>query len=383
MYEGKEYDYVFDVDIEDGKPPLKLPYNVAESPWDAARKFLERNEMPLSHYEQVANWITENTNGARLGQAPSNQQPAQTPDAWGSDRRYRPGDADPSQRKLPQRTYINILEGNALNAVNKISETSQQLQDAGKLPAGAALSADDSSALQALVDQLNKSPKDPNPATAQITALLKAATQWPNKSRVPAVALLARLAVSPVFVSVTSSGDKTIADTLTSGGLFSKRQETANNSVHAIRLLTNLFASDSGRLVVGGAFDSALTSVRPFSTEPESPAQFRALASLYLNYSVLLTSNDPASDSKAREAQATVLLIDIATMLECESPHAADGDALYRVLCALGTLLALGSNFKAEMKGGIAGTLHVAGTKPAAQAQNVKGIIQEIRNELR
>jgi phospholipase A-2-activating protein len=28
VYEGKEYDYVFDVDIKDGAPPLKLPYNV-------------------------------------------------------------------------------------------------------------------------------------------------------------------------------------------------------------------------------------------------------------------------------------------------------------------------------------------------------------------
>lgn len=28
LYEGKEYDYVFDVDIQDGVPPLKLPFNV-------------------------------------------------------------------------------------------------------------------------------------------------------------------------------------------------------------------------------------------------------------------------------------------------------------------------------------------------------------------
>lgn len=28
LFEGKEYDYVFDVDITDGAPPLKLPYNV-------------------------------------------------------------------------------------------------------------------------------------------------------------------------------------------------------------------------------------------------------------------------------------------------------------------------------------------------------------------
>ena len=34
---------MFDIDIEEGKPPLKLPYNLTESPWDAARKFLEKN----------------------------------------------------------------------------------------------------------------------------------------------------------------------------------------------------------------------------------------------------------------------------------------------------------------------------------------------------
>jgi phospholipase A-2-activating protein len=29
LYQGKEYDYVFDVDIQDGVPPLKLPYNIS------------------------------------------------------------------------------------------------------------------------------------------------------------------------------------------------------------------------------------------------------------------------------------------------------------------------------------------------------------------
>lgn len=28
LYEGKEYDYVFDVDVSEGMPALKLPYNV-------------------------------------------------------------------------------------------------------------------------------------------------------------------------------------------------------------------------------------------------------------------------------------------------------------------------------------------------------------------
>jgi len=29
LYQGKEYDYVFDVDIQDNAPALKLPYNAS------------------------------------------------------------------------------------------------------------------------------------------------------------------------------------------------------------------------------------------------------------------------------------------------------------------------------------------------------------------
>jgi phospholipase A-2-activating protein len=29
VYQGREYDYVFDVDVQEGVPPLKLPYNAS------------------------------------------------------------------------------------------------------------------------------------------------------------------------------------------------------------------------------------------------------------------------------------------------------------------------------------------------------------------
>lgn len=29
LFDGREYDYVFDVDIAEGQPPLKLPYNAS------------------------------------------------------------------------------------------------------------------------------------------------------------------------------------------------------------------------------------------------------------------------------------------------------------------------------------------------------------------
>ncbi|KAF7329297.1 Phospholipase A-2-activating protein [Mycena kentingensis (nom. inval.)] len=60
-YEGKEYDYVWSVAIEDGEPALRLPYNVS------AVDFLERNGLPLNHVNTVVELIYQNTAGETLG----------------------------------------------------------------------------------------------------------------------------------------------------------------------------------------------------------------------------------------------------------------------------------------------------------------------------
>ncbi|AJS48587.1 Doa1p [Saccharomyces cerevisiae YJM1388] len=71
-FEGKTYDYVFDVDIEDGKPPLKLPINVSDNPYTAADNFLARYELPKSYRDQVVQFILKNTNGISLDQPNDN-----------------------------------------------------------------------------------------------------------------------------------------------------------------------------------------------------------------------------------------------------------------------------------------------------------------------
>lgn len=64
---------MFSVDIKDGEPPLKLPYNITEDPWFAAQKFIERNNLSQGFLDQIANFIMDNTKGVTLGVgAPSN-----------------------------------------------------------------------------------------------------------------------------------------------------------------------------------------------------------------------------------------------------------------------------------------------------------------------
>lgn len=126
-FEGKEYDFVFDVDVAEGAPPLKLPYNVGresrsvpreplcrfmlscrenttvpspnptahpsadaivltglifitvcrspsflqqtENPYEAAQNFLNKHELPQSYIDQVVQFIEKNSGGASLGAA--------------------------------------------------------------------------------------------------------------------------------------------------------------------------------------------------------------------------------------------------------------------------------------------------------------------------
>lgn len=66
LFNGEEYDYVFDVDVADDAPPLKLPFNHNDNPYEAADKFLAANELPASYKEEVVRFILQNTGGAKL-----------------------------------------------------------------------------------------------------------------------------------------------------------------------------------------------------------------------------------------------------------------------------------------------------------------------------
>lgn len=65
---GRQWDHVFDVDVADGAPPLKLPYNDGENPYDAADRFLEREQLPQAYRQQVVEHIIACT-GGKAGEA--------------------------------------------------------------------------------------------------------------------------------------------------------------------------------------------------------------------------------------------------------------------------------------------------------------------------
>ncbi|PVH95410.1 phospholipase A-2-activating protein [Periconia macrospinosa] len=369
-HNGKDYDYVFDVDIEEGKPPLKLPYNLSQNPYEVARKFCEDHKLPLTYLDQVTNFIVQNTQGQTLGQS----APAQGADPWGTESRYRPGDAAPAAptqpppprpKILPQKEYLDILAANHLPILKKLAEYNDALVKEGRKDLS--LNPSDIEQLNAAVTLMQKgSTKDID--FGAIDLILKAATEWPVDKRLPALDLLRLLfaAEEPVAFLTT---ERNFLQSLAGSGVF-EATSPPNNTMMAIRSIDNLFRTDIGRAAANDAFDLILGFVRPF-LESAHRNLIIAITTLYINYSVLLTEESNAD-------RTLHLLNDLNTILLC----AKDSEAVYRALVATGTLLSLGSDFCEAGRDILQLGTAISAAESKVKEPRVKNVVAEIREQL-
>lgn len=393
-YQGQDYDYVFDVDIEDGKPPLKLPYNLSSNPYETARKFIDDNELPVSYLDQVANFIVTNTQGASLGQS-SGQTQAPGSDPWGTESRYRPGEvgapttqqqpAASRPKMLPQTQYLSITTANLATIQKKIQELNKALVDSGA--GDVSLSSPEIDILAALTKQLEPiaSASSSNIGNAPalnegIQLAVRLATEWPQDKRLPGLDLLRLLAAAtPSTVTVTSSGDKTFVDILATSGVFNP-DAPANHTMLSTRALANLFVTDAGCLVVDGEFDKIHELAKPHIDAAISAGAGAnrnlvvAIATLYINYAVLLTKSAPDHDAD----RALTLLDELIRMMA----SVTDSEGLYRVLVGVGTLLSLGEDFRSAAKEVFEIDQALKKAEAAAKEPRIRNVIKEIKDEM-
>ncbi len=272
-YLGQDYDYVFEVDITEGVPPLKLPYNLSQNPYEAATKFLQDNELPMGYIDQVANFITASTKGATIGQTQQAQAPA--PDPWGTESRYRPGDAvsggqaapaappAPAPKKLPQKTYLSITQANLKAIQKKIEDVNQELISSGQKELS--LNPSDINTLRSLIAHLEEKPSDPSKApsaavNAGLSLVVRLITIWPAAQRLPGLDLLRLLAAQTTALSTYQSPKgESIVDVLERSAVFDD-MERSNNVMLAVRTFVNLFETAEGRKMVESDFDAVCLS---------------------------------------------------------------------------------------------------------------------------
>ncbi|KAL8657976.1 MAG: hypothetical protein Q9226_001386 [Calogaya cf. arnoldii] len=381
-YFGKDYDYVFDVDIEDGKPPLKLPYNLSQNPYEAATKFIQDNELPMTYLDQVANFITSNTQGATLGQ--SSQAPAGA-DPYGTESRYRPGESTSSAptsslptsrpKVLPQTSYLSIKAANLRTIRKKIEELNEQLTNEGYRDA--VLSTSQLTALEAMIKPLEQSlagTSSGNDALQSgVDLVMQMVASWPAGQQLPALDLLRLLtATTPAAAAYRSSEGGTLVDVLEGSKVF-EDPDRPNNIMLAVRAFSNLFETSEGRTLAEQSFDKIHSLVKSSANNSNRNLTI-AVTTLYVNYAVLYTSSSYSSEPHAMDRGLT-LMDDLSSIIRTT----VDSEAVYRGLVTAGTLLGIGEELQMAAKEiyDLDGALKKA--EQAVKEPRIKGVVAEIR----
>lgn len=368
-YKGKEYDYVFDVDIEDGKPALKLPYNVTQNPHEAATRWLQDQGLPLTYLEETANFIVQNVQGASLG--PSSSEPA-GPDPMGTESRYRPGATSSYQpsrpaasapaKKLPQKEYVSIVAGKPEAAYQQILKLNTRSIDLGE--SASILSEAEVASLAEISRQLQAHKFDgksfirKTPALeACLSVVIRIATQWqPPSNRLAGLDLLRFLAAaSSDFPDFEVQGEDIVTLIVKSGVFDSDLVATnAKLAMVAIRLFSNLmFGSGKGRDLLEAQSDLVVGNIRTMTPYcSKDPFLSIAVTTFYLNLAVWITHPDNAQ-LVDREDRALTIIEEISHILgplPAVNDKASGGvlqqltEPVYRGLFAVGTFLtAMGS----------------------------------------
>ena len=366
IYNGKEYDYVFNINISDERPDLKLPYNVTQNPHEVAMKFLTDNELPMTYLEETANFIVKNSEGATLGQAAQRHDTG--PDPWGTESRYRPGGGNVSSyqppaphrapaKKLPQKEYVSIVGGKPEACHRQIIKLNEQY-----------VAADDPefALLQSDLDTLSKLFQQfvgyrfdaaaalPNAPSLQagIPIAVRIATKWqPPSNRLAGIDLLRFLAATATQLPDVEAEGKDLVATIATSSIFETDTLASNPKLAmvAIRFFANLFyGSASGRRMLEAHYDLVIGKVKLLSSSAASDVTLAvAVTTFWLNLAVYTTNRKAVSQQTSADRGLTIVeeLAKVMSSLPAIEPNVSGSDLAqatepaYRGLVALGTVL--------------------------------------------
>ncbi|XP_026328635.1 phospholipase A-2-activating protein [Hyposmocoma kahamanoa] len=337
-----EYDFVFSVDIKDGAPAIKLPYNKTEDPWVAAQAFIHKNNLPQVYLDQVANFIVTN---AKLDTLPASSNGYSDP--FTGESRYVPGTGPAGGTGLPPPSSTDPFTGSGAYTTSSVT-TQLSAGDKPLIPHDAYIRFDQAN-LKAIYDKLKEFNSKIGDGLAAFTdeqlsnivklgelnssyspdsvSCLKQMLEWPKEILFP-VLDVTRLAVRNKEINGlmfdSAYGPNFIKYLLT---LLTPDNLPANQML-AMRVLVNAFSDLPGEMLILAARESIIHTIICLN-ELNNNGQIAA-ASLLLNLSVALAQQ---SDN-IELADALMLLLSRVT----------DNEAYFRGLVALGTLLAESPN---------------------------------------
>uniref|UniRef100_A0A8D0AHX3 Phospholipase A2-activating protein n=1 Tax=Sander lucioperca TaxID=283035 RepID=A0A8D0AHX3_SANLU len=338
MYEGKEYDYVFTIDVNEGGPSMKLPYNVSEDPWLTAHNFLQKNDLSPMFLDQVANFIIENTKGHVVGPA----QPAGG-DPFTGGARYIPGASDggPGFGADPFTGSGRYIPGSGPNpsAPSGVADpfTGELLTKGivdtkvkelnGGAPPEHKLSEEILESLQRLLVSVSEPNSSMSPPSIQEISVLWKASHWPEDLVFPILDIM-RLAVRHPQVNETLCGEAEGVQLCNHLLSLMRPEGRPANQMLALRTLCNCFSGRHGRALLMAQRETVLSHAADLATICNKNIHV-ALATLLLNYAGCL-HGQPDLEAKAQCLSVASRALETVQ----------DKEAVFRLLVALGTTVA-------------------------------------------
>ncbi|CAH9056252.1 unnamed protein product [Cuscuta europaea] len=330
VLDGVQYDFVFDVDIGDGEPVRKLPYNRKDDPYTTADNWLLKENLPLSYREQVVNFILQNTGQRNFTPDPSFRDPYTGANAYiPGEPSKASGTTKPTLKHVPKKGMLVFDTAQFDGILKKISEFNSTLQSDSER-SNLSISEAEMPRLAAIVKILKDTSHYHSSSFSDkdLGLVLRLLKTWPLSMLFPVIDVLRMLVLHPDGANILLKHVNIDNDTL-----FELLKKVTVNPIPAnlltsIRAVTNLFKNSifydwllKHRGEILNAFSKCyLTSNKNVQL---------SYSTMILNYAVLLI------EKKDEEGQSQVL----SAALEIAEEESIDADSKFRALVAIGSLM--------------------------------------------
>ncbi|XP_042004538.1 phospholipase A-2-activating protein-like [Salvia splendens] len=330
---GVQYDHVFDVDIGDGEPIRKLPYNRSENPYDVADKWLLNENLPLSYRQQIVEFILQNTGQKDFTPDPLFRDPYTGSNAYvpGAPSKFPDASsAKPSYKHIPKRGMLAFDTAQFDGILKKISEfNSSLLSDPEKKHLS--LSDSDMSRFNAIVKILKDTSHYHSSrfADVDVALMLQVLKTWPVALLFPVIDVVRMIVLHPdgaaKLMQHVKNQDDIVIEVI--------KKVTASpplpaNLLTCLRAVTNLFKNTCYYEWLLNHRAEVLDALSCCCSSSNKNVQL-SYATLILNYAVLLI------EKKDEEGQSQVL----SAALEMAEGETVDSDSRFRAMVAIGSLM--------------------------------------------
>eukprot|EP00127_Corallochytrium_limacisporum_P000399 Clim_evm94s11 gene=Clim_evmTU94s11 len=313
LYNGKEYDYVFDVDIGQGRF-AKLPVNSGEDPYKAAERFIKEQGLTEAYLEQIVEFVKENAKAAGGG-------PTITQTTAGSTQANHTPLPPKKDAPIPNMTFVKFSKANFDGLLSKYQEL-----EAGQGPSDASK----------LVNNLMESFKAKSVTERDFregfkNGVIPVLKSWPTDKLFPVIDFL-RIALleDGLCLTVAACLTEDILTDLTSAHMCASSPTPL--LLCLLRMLCNLSGVPFGRNQLLKCGDAILPSVVSLN-EQDNRNLALSKVSLLLNYSIMIYLRDLSGPVITKACE------DMVTQLVDHINRNIDEEVTYRAMVTLGHIV--------------------------------------------